>query len=98
MRHLRRDERVFVGFITQILTSAWEKPMLKTIIALPQEIGGKVRIQSADERAQEYLCWRGFRPETLAFGGWHVMRRDFHDTAFGHYPEPLPPRFLIHVL
>jgi len=72
--------------------------MLNTVISLPQEINARVRIQSADRDGFNYLCWRGLQPETMEFGGWYVMRRDFHDGTFAHYPEPPPPRFPIDVL
>jgi hypothetical protein len=72
--------------------------MLNSTIYLPPEINARVRIQSADRDAFNYLCWRGFQPETMEVNGWYVMRRDFHDTAFAHNPEPAPPRFPIDVL
>jgi len=71
--------------------------MLKTDIFLPPEINIRVRIQSADLDAFNYLCWRGFQPETIENGGSIVMRRDFPDRAFASYPEPSRPRFPIDV-
>ena len=67
--------------------------MPKSAIRLPPEINAKVRIQYADMDGFNYLCWRGFFPETMELGGWCVMRRDLSDGAFAHYPEPPPPRF-----
>ena len=72
--------------------------MFKSLISLPKEIGSKVRVQSADQAGLAYMQWRGFQSETVSNGGWHIMRRDFHDDAFGHYPEPSPPKFPIHAL
>jgi hypothetical protein len=67
-------------------------------IRLPSKIGAKVQIQSADIDGFNYLCWRGFHPETMEHGGMYVMRRDFHDWAFAHHPEPPPPRFGVEIL
>jgi hypothetical protein len=72
--------------------------MLESGIILPTAIGSRVRIQSADRDAFNYLCWRGFQPEMMEINGWYVMRRDFHDAAFAHNPEPSPPRFSIDLL
>jgi hypothetical protein len=72
--------------------------MLNSIISLPTEINSRVRIQSADRNAFNYLCWRGFQPEIMEINGWYVMRRDFQDGTFAHYPEPAPPRFPIEIL
>lgn len=67
--------------------------MAALIIPLPPEIGARVLIQSADMDGFQYLGWRGFFPEKIEFGGYCTMRRDFHDGAFAHSPEPRPPRF-----
>jgi len=72
--------------------------MLNQIISLPQEIKARVRIQSADRDAFNYLSWRGFQPETIEIGRSIIMRRDFPDTAFAHNPEPVPPKFPIDIL
>jgi hypothetical protein len=72
--------------------------MLRFDISLPSEINARLRIQSADIDALNYLCWRGFQLESGRFGGYYVMRRDFHDGVWANYPEPPPPRFPIHVL
>jgi len=73
----------------------WEgcRKMPKSKVPLPAAIGAKVRIQSADMDGFQYLAWRGFFPETIEFGGYCTMRRDFQDWCFAHYPEPPPPRF-----
>jgi hypothetical protein len=72
--------------------------MAKCKISLPSEINARVRIQSADMDAFNYLCWCGFQLESGTFGGYLMMRRDFRDGVWAHYPEPPPPRFPIHVL
>ena len=70
-----------------------------TEVALPTEINARVRVQSADTAGFAYLCWRGFHPEVVEFGGWITMRRDFHDGVISaNYAEPPPPRFLIEIL
>jgi hypothetical protein len=66
--------------------------------SLPTEIGSRVAIQFADIDAFRYLCWRGFDPESGEIGGMIVMRRDFADGAFAHYPEPALPGFPIQIL
>jgi hypothetical protein len=67
-------------------------------VELPQKIGARVTMQSADTDGWAYLCWRGFVPELLTMGGTYTMRRDFHDTAFAHHPEPPPPRFPVEII
>ncbi len=65
---------------------------------IPKEIGTKVRVQSADQAGLKYLQWQGFQTETV-LDGWHVMRRDFHDSAFYYrYPEPPLPNYRIEIL
>ena len=72
--------------------------MFKCDISVPLEINARVRIQSADIEAFNYLCWRGFQLQSGTLGGYYVMRRDFHDRTWIQYPEPPSPKLPIHVL
>ena len=72
--------------------------MASTAVDLPQAIGARVRVRSADQRGWEYLWWRGFRPEAVPLGGWYIMRREFADAVSEGQPEPPPPSFPIEII
>lgn len=59
---------------------------------LPQAKGSLIRIPAHDTALQRWAEWHGF---VIASGTGqnYVMRRDFPDLAFAHYPEPKRPRF-----
>lgn len=60
--------------------------------------GGRVRFQSADDRAIPYLSRYGFHIEFWSFGGDCIARRDFDLMGGVLAQEPPPPRFPIQII
>lgn len=57
---------------------------------LPQKIGDHITIPAGNYNLRRWIEWHGFVMDSSQ-PGFLMMRRDFREGSFSHYPEPLYP-------